>query len=299
MIEKSKIKILLIEDNPADVRLIELLLKKSEDLLFELDSHSRLSEGLKTLKNKVFDIILLDLALPDSDREATIEEVLSIIPQLPIIILTGLDDKDYALNSLKKGFQDYLVKGELDAAVLTRAILYAIERHKVESDKDKVKEQGEIALLDEKDKIILNILQNRYKISYKELSEKMNLAASTIHNRVQKMVIEGIIKEIDTIVDPSKVGYKTIAIVGLNVDPLYLTTIAKKLTKFNEIQLVATSTGKQDIILKVIAESEKDLWRFINENIKAISGIKSQIDVSSFIDIYKMSEKVTFKLEKE
>jgi len=289
-----KINILLIEDNAADVRLIDELLKKSKDLKYEIKSYIRLSKGLEALKKQSFDIMLLDLSLPDSDRTSTLEQVLKYTSMIPIIILTGLDDKEIALNSLKRGIQDYLVKNELSTNLLTRSILYGIERHKIKDTKIKEKEVSGFKL-DEKDKAILNILQENYKISYKDISEKVKLAASTIHSRVQNMINEGIIKEIDTLIDPLKVGYDTIAIANLAIDPHKIDDISKKLAIFDEIQFVATSAGEYNLILKIIAKSEKDLWRFLNENVLVLEGIKPQINVSSFIDIYKMTEKIKFK----
>ncbi|MFW9876125.1 MAG: winged helix-turn-helix transcriptional regulator [Candidatus Thorarchaeota archaeon] len=290
-IDNKKINILLIEDNSADVRLIKEFLKKASDLNYELDSYSLLSESLNRIKTKSYDIILLDLTLPDSERESTLEKVLNITAAIPIVILTGLDDKDFALESLQKGAQDYLLKNELNETNLVRAILYSIERHKIEGEKVKSK-----LLFDEKDKEILNVLQENYRISYKELSEKVNLAASTIHNRVQNMLRNGIIRKFDTLIDPFKAGYESIAILGLSVDPLKLEEIAQKLVNFDEIQLVATSTGDHNIILRILAQNEKDLWRFINEKIKVIDGIQPKMDVSSFIDIFKMTHKINFKI---
>lgn len=294
--ENKKLRILLIEDNTADIRLIKELLKKSSDLFYEIESCIRLSESIDILKKKDFDIILLDLTLPDSDRESTLEKFVSYSSKIPIIILTGLDDKDLALSSLKNGIQDYLVKGEINTNLLTRSILYAIERHKTKYIKEKEREPSKV-LLDEKDKAILNILQDNYKISYKDISERVNLAASTIHNRVQNMINEGIIKEYDTFVDPFNVGYKTIAILNLTIEPFKLNEIAKKLIDFNEIQLIATSAGEYNLVLQIIARNEKELWRFINEKIMVIEGIKSQMNVSSFIDIFKMTHKIKFKSE--
>ncbi|MFX0164377.1 MAG: winged helix-turn-helix transcriptional regulator [Promethearchaeota archaeon] len=283
-----------MEDNSADVRLIKEFLKKSIDLSYEIESYSRLSESLNNIKTRNYDIILLDLALPDSDRESTLEKVLNATAEIPIVILTGLDDKEFALESLKKGAQDYLIKNELNETNLSRAILYSIERHKIEGER--VKNRVQKIQFDEKDKEILNILQENYRISYKELSKKVNLAASTIHNRVQNMLKEGIIRKFDTLIDPFKAGYDSIAILGLSVDPLKLEEAAEKLANYDEIQLVATSTGDHNMILRVLALNEKDLWRFINEKIKVIDGIQPTMDVSSFIDIFKMTHKINFKI---
>ena len=150
--------------------------------------------------------------------------------------------------------------------------------------------------MDDIDKKILNILQNNFRISYKKLGKKVKMAASSVHNRVQKMLDKGIIKKEDTIVNPMKAGFNTIAMLGLSVDPLKMDEIAEKITTFKEVQLIATTTGDHDIVARVIAEDEKALWRFINEKVKTIDGIKSRMDVSSFIDIYKISYKINFEV---
>jgi Lrp/AsnC family transcriptional regulator for asnA, asnC and gidA len=150
--------------------------------------------------------------------------------------------------------------------------------------------------MDDIDKKILNILQNNFRISYKDLGKKVNMAASSVHNRVQKMLDEGIIKKEDTIINPMKAGFDTIAMLGLSIDPLKMDEVAEKISTLDEVQLVGTTTGDHDIIARVIARNEKSLWRFINEKIKTIDGVKPQMDVSSFIDLYKMSHKINFNV---
>ncbi len=150
--------------------------------------------------------------------------------------------------------------------------------------------------MDNIDKKILNILQNNFRISYRDLGRKVKMAASSVHNRVQKMLDEGIIKKEDTIINPLKAGFDTIALLGLSVDPLKMDEVAERIGSYEEVQLIATTTGDHDIIVRVFAENEKSLWRFINEKIKTIDGIKPQMDVSSFIDIFKMSHKIKFKV---
>jgi Lrp/AsnC family transcriptional regulator for asnA, asnC and gidA len=146
--------------------------------------------------------------------------------------------------------------------------------------------------IDETDKEILNILQENNKISYRELAERLQLAASTIHNRVQKMIEEEIIKQFGAIVDPVKIGYNTIALVGLSVDPVKMNEIAEIIASYDETQLVAISSGDHDIIAQIIAKDEKSLWNFINIKIKTINGIKPQIHVSNFLDIFKSTHSI-------
>ncbi len=146
--------------------------------------------------------------------------------------------------------------------------------------------------IDEVDKKILNVLQRNDKISYRELSEKLELAASTIHNRVVKLIEEEIIKQFGAIVDPEKIGYNSIAIVGLSVDPMKMKQIAEIISSYDETQLVAISTGDHDIIAQIIAKDEKSLWNFINIKIKTINGIKPHIHVSNFLDIFKSTHSI-------
>jgi len=151
--------------------------------------------------------------------------------------------------------------------------------------------------VDNKDREILNILQSNYRISYKELSDQIGLAASTIHSRVQNMIKKGVIREFDTVICPMKVGYEAIALLGLSVDPLKMNEIAEKIALYNEVQLVATTTGDHDMIVQIYAKDDKDLWRFINDKIKTIEGVRSQMDTSSFIDIFKLTYKIDLKTE--
>ncbi|GAH46774.1 unnamed protein product, partial [marine sediment metagenome] len=141
---KETILVLLIEDNPGDARLIQELLKESRRFYFNLTIQDTLSEGLEMfLKNK-FDIILLDLNLPDSFGLNTVSIIHEKIKDIPIIVLTGRADEELALKSLKLGSQDYLVKGKIDSILLERSISYAVERHNVmkvlRSSENKIRE---------------------------------------------------------------------------------------------------------------------------------------------------------------
>ena len=120
------IRVLLIEDNPGDARLIEELL--SDRVSFQIEVTQRLSDGLEALSTGRFDVVLLDLSLPDSSGLSTLTKTHSQAHQVPIIIMTGLGDEKLAVEAVRKGAQDYLVKGEIDENVLPRAIRYAIER---------------------------------------------------------------------------------------------------------------------------------------------------------------------------
>lgn len=128
------IKILIIEDNPEDLRIIEEMLKEVENPAFELHSSKRLSDGLKCLVRDGFDILLLDLSLPDSVGLDTFSSVYEQAPEIPIVILSGFDDEEMAIRAVSEGAQDYLVKGHVTSPLLSRSISYAIERKLIEDE---------------------------------------------------------------------------------------------------------------------------------------------------------------------
>src|SRR5688572_2194459 len=126
------IKVLLIEDNPTDARLLRLFLGESTTSQFEITHVDRLTQGMERLSEGRFDVILSDLLLPDSQGIETFEWLEAHVQDIPIIVLSGSDDETLAVRAVREGAQDYLVKGRIDAHVLVRSITYAIERHRVE-----------------------------------------------------------------------------------------------------------------------------------------------------------------------
>lgn len=122
------IKVLLIEDNPDDVFFLRMVLRKLDGTSFQLDSASCLEKGLFMLEDGEPDVILLDLTLPDSSGLETFQAVKSRCGGIPIIVLSGIDDETIAMHAVHAGAEDYLVKGRVDSQLITRAIIYAIER---------------------------------------------------------------------------------------------------------------------------------------------------------------------------
>lgn len=129
--EGEKNRVLLIEDNPGDARLIRELLSAEEGASFFLEHADRLSAGLTRLAQGNIDVILLDLSLPDSHGLEGINRICSQAPKVPIVVLSGLNDEAVAINAVQEGAQDYLVKGSVDSALLVRSLRYAIERQRL------------------------------------------------------------------------------------------------------------------------------------------------------------------------
>lgn len=130
----EKLIVLIIEDNPADARLVKETLSESNDIAYEFKYASMLSEGLKMISEDRFDLILLDLSLPDSTGLDSIKGIIKKIKDIPLIILTGTDDLNVVTQALKMGVQDYLVKGQFDNLALSRSIRYSVERKKNERE---------------------------------------------------------------------------------------------------------------------------------------------------------------------
>ena len=126
--EISKIKILLLEDNPLDVSLLHNSLQNSGGGRFELEAAGTLAQALACLGRGQTDLVLTDLNLPDSKGLDTFKAVKAAAPDLPVIVLSGLDDETTAVNAVHAGAEDYLVKDRLAAPLVLRAIIYAMER---------------------------------------------------------------------------------------------------------------------------------------------------------------------------
>lgn len=126
------IRVLLVEDNPGDARLIREILARARNAQFELERVERLSDALERLNAGGIQAILLDLTLPDSSGLNTFLQVRAHAPHIPTTVLSGFADEAVAIRAVREGAQDYLVKGQVDRNLLVRTLLYAIERKRSE-----------------------------------------------------------------------------------------------------------------------------------------------------------------------
>ncbi len=126
------IKVLLIEDNDVDAQLTQDLLSEWSTEEFQVARTTTLAEGLSLLSRERFDAMLLDLSLPDAFGLPTVREVHAASPTIPVVVLSGVSDPNLALQAIRQGAQDYLVKGQGHPELLARAIRYAIERKRFE-----------------------------------------------------------------------------------------------------------------------------------------------------------------------
>jgi signal transduction histidine kinase len=130
----DQLDILIIEDNPADLFLLKKMLRSSRLGIKNLYTADRIKDAQKLLEGQTVHLALLDLSLPDSFGIQSFLGIKSVGKKIPVIILTGLADANVALEAIKEGAHDYLVKGEFNEAVLSRAIQYSFERVKNEEE---------------------------------------------------------------------------------------------------------------------------------------------------------------------
>ena len=160
------LKILIVEDNPGDVLIVREHLKSS-GLNFTLSHAVNLKDSLKLCSENIFDVILLDLGLPDSTGIETLRELYDSKVGSPLVVMTGLDDEEVALEALRVGAQDYLVKNRLTTDALVKSVKYSIERRKIQE--------------------LLRLSEERYRKLTRELEQKVKERTSDLEHLNQKL----------------------------------------------------------------------------------------------------------------
>ena len=126
------IHLLLVEDNPGDALLLQGMLDGQFPGQYTIATTGTLGEAKAIIDRQAFDAVLLDLSLPDAQGLETIGQLAEAAPSLPIVVLTGLADEEIAMEAVRRGAQDYLLKGQTDARTVGRVIHYAIDRKQAE-----------------------------------------------------------------------------------------------------------------------------------------------------------------------
>ncbi len=208
------INILLVEDNPADVSLVREAFSNVGNGPFEITQVTRLTEALALLEleKKRFNAVLLDLMLPDEQGIDTFLRVNAAVPDMPVIIMSGLNDEALATKAMHLGAQDYLIKGESDISALPHAVRYAIERQEVESELKAARRHAEEATR-LKDKFVslvahdlqapLNSVSTLLKIAAMDTEEPLPIRHARILERVLETV-EGMTSLIEELLNISR-----------------------------------------------------------------------------------------------
>ncbi|HMK36437.1 MAG TPA: sigma 54-interacting transcriptional regulator [Desulfomonilaceae bacterium] len=134
------VRLLLVEDNFVDVLCLKEALEEAKGTHFVVSHVEILAEARERLEKEDYHVVVLDLGLPDSQGLETFEEVRDVAPTLPIVVLSGLDDETLAMEAVRKGAQDYILKSKFDSYYLSRSINYAIERCRLLTDQKKAEQ---------------------------------------------------------------------------------------------------------------------------------------------------------------
>lgn len=128
--------------------------------------------------------------------------------------------------------------------------------------------------MDELDLKILKLLQEDASIPFTEIARELGVSESTVRKRIEKLRRDGVIKKFTVIVDPFKLGFNAVAMIGVDVDPSKILEVAKALCELDEAKWVATSTGDHMILVEVWAESTMELLKVVSERIGKMEGVK-------------------------
>jgi signal transduction histidine kinase len=140
----KSVNVLIVDDDELDRRLVKLVLARAANLIrFNVESAQTITEALEKLVKDNFNIILLDLNLPDSRGTETVQKIFNAAPDVPIVVLTGLDDENAGLEAIRSGAENYLVKGDGLEYTLVRTIRYAIERKRAKTSLVEAKQELE------------------------------------------------------------------------------------------------------------------------------------------------------------
>jgi NarL family two-component system response regulator YdfI len=203
--QKSQFSILLIEDNPADAFLVQSRLEEAGD--FQLEIAERLSQAIDYIEAKEFDVILLDLNLPDGVGLEALVKLRKHVQHLPIVVLTSINDERLAVMAVQRGAQDYLVKGT-DSTRLVQSLTYAIQRINVDRLQlsevnidssqsgmtvGRIEERKHHEILTEREVQVLKLLQAG--CTNNEIAERLGISSTTakshISNILQKLAVPG------------------------------------------------------------------------------------------------------------
>ena len=179
----NPLRLLIVEDDIVDCKLLKRLLGQTSLEVSEMRDTDRLADALQLLRAEAFDIILLDLGLPDSQGMDSVIAVQNHAPQIPIIVLSGFDDEATASRAVHMGVQDYLIKGQVDSSTLVRSIRYALERKKAERELQAA-EQRYRTIFENSAVAIMMVDSNERLISWNTFTERLlALSADDLQGR--------------------------------------------------------------------------------------------------------------------
>lgn len=295
------IKILLIEDNPGDARLIQEYLSDLKNIEYSFFGADRLQKGIDILENEFIDVVLLDLKLPDSEGLTGVQQIFEVAPNMPVIVLTGLNDENTAINAVKMGAQDYLVKDKVESEILIRSIKYAIERKRAEEDHQKLLEQRIRALS------IIEAQENERRRISRELHDglgqllsaaKLNFGMIDFVNAANREKTADIVKQVDSIISKAIVEARRIAhdLRPTTLDDFGLIPALRILCQeFSKITGIKVKFQVSPTLERIDPKVEIAVYRIIQESFNNISKYAEATEVS--LDLYRKDSQVFVRVK--
>ena len=189
--QEKNITVLLIEDNPADIRLITEMIRESVSIEGNVENIPLLEDGLKRISENDIDVLLLDLSLPDSSGLETFRRIQKAAPDIPVIILSGNEDEKIAIEAVRGGAQDYLVKGQIFMKLLEHSIRYSIERKNILRKIAQAKEEWENTFDAIPDIILIIDVNKRITRANKAIADKLGLKREDIIGKHCYSILHG------------------------------------------------------------------------------------------------------------
>ncbi len=295
------IRILLIEDNPGDARLIKEYLSDVKNTSFDFKSAERLHDGIEILENEFIDIVLLDLKLPDSEGLGSFDQIFAVAPTVPIIVLTGLNDETTAIKAVKMGAQDYLMKDKVESDLLIRSIRYAIERKRAEEEHQKLLEQRIRSLA------IIEAQENERRRISRELHDglgqllsaaKLNIGMIEFMQGQSKEKAADIIKQIESIISKAIVEARRIAhdLRPTTLDDFGLLPALRILCQeFSKLTGIKVKFQVSQVLERIEPKVEIAIYRIIQESFNNISKYAEATEVS--LDLYRQDNIVYVRVK--
>jgi two-component system, NarL family, sensor histidine kinase UhpB len=284
---------MLIEDNPGDAVIINEMLKEIYIDKFELVNFKSIDEAVKNIEQN-FNIVLLDLNLPDSHGIETFNTMIKLVPDLPIIILTGLLDENLAIDIVSEGAQDYLVKGQIDKQLLSRSIKYSIERKNIELELKK--SEDKYRKMVEKIQSGLFMVNSNNQITYIN-SQMAHMLGYTTEEMINQDVFRFIQKEYKQLFKTQLESHgrdvgQSYEMQFINKDrsPLWALMSTSPLYQMNGVYIGAISImtdinarkGMENSIKDSLIEKDKDFSNIMGSMIEAVKPLLQNEEVEDF-----------------